>query len=263
MESVQKQLEELGLSPNEVKAYLASLELGAATAQQIAAKAAVPRPTTYVAIGGLVKRGLVSSHTRGKKQYFQAERPEILMHILNEEKKKILEKESKLKRLMPGLESLISIVGEKLEVKYYENWEGLEAMQSYLLDSGVKTFDVIRHANVAMASKNRLPAEKSINYGLELVKRGIGARQIIISKQSALSKWRPITFNPKVKSKVFPKEEFNFSGELAIFKDCLTLVSYQDKPYGCLVRSKDIVQIVRLMFECMWNSKLAKNLPTK
>ena len=72
MESVQKQLEELGLSPNEVRSYLASLELGAATVLQIAAKAAIVRPTAHVAVGGLVKRGLMSSHTRGKKQYFQA-----------------------------------------------------------------------------------------------------------------------------------------------------------------------------------------------
>src|SRR5690349_2719325 len=107
MESVQKQLEELGLSPNEVRVYLASLELGAATAQQIAAKAAVVRPTAYVAIGGLVKRGLVSSHTRGKKQYFQAERPEVLMLMVENEKKKVIANETKLKALLPRLHALI------------------------------------------------------------------------------------------------------------------------------------------------------------
>ena len=112
MDSVQKQLEELGLNVHEASVYLASLELGAA-------KSAVARPTAHVAVGSLVKRGLMSSHTRGKKTYYQAERPGQLLRLVDEEKKKITERESKLKSMLPGLESLILMSKEKPEVKYY------------------------------------------------------------------------------------------------------------------------------------------------
>lgn len=260
MESVQKQLEELGLSPNEVKVYLASLEIGAATAQQIAAKAAVPRPTTYVALGGLTKRGLVSSHTRGKKQYVQAERPGQLLRMVEEEKRRIAVREIKLKSLIPGLESLISLTGEKLEVKYCEGWDGLEMLQNTLLNSGVNSFDVIRYGTVADAKFNKLPADKSINYGLELKKKGVASRQIIIAKPATLKNWRPFVYNPKVKSKVLPGSATHNSGEVAIFGDYVTVISYLDKPYGCLIKSKDVVQLMRLMFEAVWGSSKARDL---
>jgi len=54
------QLKHIGLSNNEAKVYLAMLELGPSPVLDIAAKAAINRPTTYVQIELLKKKGLVS-----------------------------------------------------------------------------------------------------------------------------------------------------------------------------------------------------------
>src|SRR5690349_10276445 len=180
MESVQKQLEELGLSPNEVRVYLASLELGASTAQQIAAKAAVPRPTTYVAIGGLVKRGLVSSHTRGKKQYFQAERPEVLKKIVEDEKKRVVSNEEKLKGLLPRLSALISVSGARPDVHYYEGAEGLQTMRAVLFSGGSKELRVI-----GSPEKFNEVVESDLAYvhNYRLEKSSVKIRQLVLYKK--------------------------------------------------------------------------------
>ncbi|MFA5854087.1 MAG: helix-turn-helix domain-containing protein [Patescibacteria group bacterium] len=260
MDSVQKQLEELGLSANEVKVYTASLEIGAATAQQLAAKAAVVRPTAYVAIGGLVKRGLMSSHTRGKKQFFQAERPAQLLRLVEEEKKKLSERESKLKSLLPGLESLISVTGEKMEVKYYDGWDGLKILQKTLIDSGVKSFDVMMFQSVAIVGYNKLPADKSVNYNLDLNAKRISKRQLMIGDPRRLKTWRPFVKNLRSQYKVLSSNDTKTSSEVAIFGDYIVLVSYAEVPHGCIIKNTDTAKLAKIMFDTIWNSNAAKNL---
>ena len=50
-----QQLKQLGLEEKQAKIYLASLELGPDTAQNIAYKASLKRPTTYVILEELIK----------------------------------------------------------------------------------------------------------------------------------------------------------------------------------------------------------------
>ncbi|MBI4708813.1 MAG: hypothetical protein HY764_01255 [Candidatus Portnoybacteria bacterium] len=89
--------------------YLASLELGQSTVQEIAKKAGINRPTSYFIIDGLIKKGLMSSFHKGKKQYFVAADPDNLEEILEKEKVNIDEKKKVLGKILPQLQSLIEI----------------------------------------------------------------------------------------------------------------------------------------------------------
>lgn len=249
MESVQKQLEELGLSPNEVKVFVAALESGAATAQQLAAKAAVVRPTAYVAIGGLVKRGLMSSHTRGKKQFFQAERPAQLLRLIEEEKKKLAERESKLKSLLPGLESLIAIAGEKPEVKYYEGLDGLETMRKAIFESKAKEFYAV--INVA-AVKNVVPESSMVLHSYRLKKSGIKGKQILITQDK--KPFRPSIETKQFSHKIYRENKEHHFAEIAIFGNYVALTAYLSVPYGFVLKSADVAGVARLLFSLAWES---------
>ena len=52
-----KELQDMGLSEKEAKIYLASLEIGRATADQLAKQAKIVRSTTYVQLESLMKKG--------------------------------------------------------------------------------------------------------------------------------------------------------------------------------------------------------------
>ena len=243
MESVQKQLEELGLSANEVKVYLASLEVGAATAQQIAAKAAVPRPTTYVAIGGLVKRGLMSSHTRGKKQYFQAERPEVLMSMLETEKKRVVANEARLKALLPRLHALISVSGSRPDISHFEGIEGLRTMRAVLF--GTKATELL-----VVGSPERyeevIGKDEGVVHSFHLTKSKVQLKQIVLHTGR-----RPEMTVSSGKYRYIKTEELE-SGELAIFGDFIALIAYLDAPQGFLVKSKELARVARIMFGAAW-----------
>lgn len=65
----EQQLKQLGFSDKEAKVYMASLELGPDTAQEIAKKAGVNRTTTYVIIEKLIKKGKKRSFRSGWREY--------------------------------------------------------------------------------------------------------------------------------------------------------------------------------------------------
>lgn len=120
-------LEKLGLSEKEAKVYMTLLEFGQATVQQIARKAGVVRPTTYVILDTLSKKGLATTIEQAGKVYFAPEPPELLKHFLSQQEKELEQKVSELKRALPELESIFSRSGTRPVMRFYEGKEGVDA----------------------------------------------------------------------------------------------------------------------------------------
>lgn len=89
-------LEDIGLSKNEAKIYLSLLELGSATATEIAKLSKVYRTNVYDTLQSLIKKGIVAYILKNNKKYFEATKPENLMNIIKE-------RENKLKEILPQL----------------------------------------------------------------------------------------------------------------------------------------------------------------
>ena len=60
-------LEILGLSDKEARVYLALLELGTASAQTVSTKSYIKKPTTYLALEELRKKGLLTKLPKAKR----------------------------------------------------------------------------------------------------------------------------------------------------------------------------------------------------
>src|SRR3989338_463264 len=75
-------LEQVGLSKNETKVYLALLEIGAATAGEIASQAKIHRTNVYDAMERLLEKGLVTFTTDDHdSRVFDATSPENLISL--------------------------------------------------------------------------------------------------------------------------------------------------------------------------------------
>ena len=124
-----KQLQHLGLSDKEASVYMASLELGSDTVQEIAKRAEVKRANTYTVIEKLMSKGLMSSVEKGKKTLYQVEDPKQLLRLVEEQEEDIKKKEQEFKKHLPELETLFDIAEEKPKVRYFEGKEGLIAIR--------------------------------------------------------------------------------------------------------------------------------------
>jgi len=134
-EQLEKDLQQIGLSEKEAKVYLASLELGPSTAQTIAAKATVNRPTTYVMIESLIKRGLMSSFQKGKKRFFSASAPRQMAYMVQQEKNELKRKEQIIENISKQLSSVIGPKSLLPAVQFFEGIAGIQAAQSDILQT--------------------------------------------------------------------------------------------------------------------------------
>lgn len=121
----EKYLTDIGLSEKEVAVYVALLSFDKALVSDISEKASIKRPTTYVILDTLEKKGLVSETNIGKKTYYIAEPPEKLglfverqIHLLEENKKG-------LDLVIPQLKVIQREQGEKPLVQFFEGKEGV------------------------------------------------------------------------------------------------------------------------------------------
>ena len=108
----EKILTDVGLTELEAKVYLAALELGPAKVVQIAKQAEVKRPTVYVILDNLTKKGFVNKIQKEKTTLYSTQQPKM---ILNKYKEKL----ANFTDLIPYFEAKFN-KGPKPKIRYYE-----------------------------------------------------------------------------------------------------------------------------------------------
>ena len=132
MDILSLELRKLGLKEKEVGVYLAGLELGPTTVQNIAKKAGTARPTTYEILEVLKEKGLFGETKQQKKRYFIAQSPERILSILRLQKRELEEKEREFIRIIAALDTKYGSK-DKSGVQVFKGVEGLEVLKERLL----------------------------------------------------------------------------------------------------------------------------------
>jgi len=138
------ELRKLGLKEKEVSVYLAALELGFTSVQNIARKTGLSRPTVYEIIRVLTAKNLMREIKRqgavqGERSYFAAESPDALLGLLRTQKREVEEREREFVRIISSLRAKYNLTGQT-EIKTFPKDE-----IKFLLDDFVQsqTEDII------------------------------------------------------------------------------------------------------------------------
>src|SRR3990167_10702610 len=94
-------LNELDISGNQAKVYLACLDLGPTTITKIARKAEIERATVYAILEKLNEKGLIGEILKPYSRQVQVESPEKLLVLARQKNRAIEEKEHKFKEILP------------------------------------------------------------------------------------------------------------------------------------------------------------------
>lgn len=122
---LEKFLHEIGLNEKEIAVYMYLLQVENNSILEIATKTTLKRPTVYLVIESLLKKGLVSEVQLNKKTHYQAEPPERLETYVERQKVLLDEHSRRLKDVIPQLKSVQRKEGEKPVVKYLEGRDGV------------------------------------------------------------------------------------------------------------------------------------------
>lgn len=147
------ELRKLGLTEKEVRVYLAGLELGPSSVQNIAQKAGLTRPTTYKIIEKLKEKRLFSETKEKKRKFFVSQSPESILGILRIQKREIEEKERELIRIIATLEDKYSKAREK--IKTFKGREGLKSLEEIISFSSAPDIIIVNPGRVPIGVGRR------------------------------------------------------------------------------------------------------------
>lgn len=234
-------LGEFGLSENEVKVYLANLELATATVQELGKKSGVKRTTVYTVIEGLKEKGLVSQSKKAKKTMFVAESPDSLLALSQK-------RHEALKQAIPELKSIYNVAGDKPKVRFYEGKEGYLTVYENILKEKPKELLVIASYE---DFKKHIDERYEDGWTQRRIKQGTFLRWLDFKTPSVKAKasegkkgLREIRFLPK---------EFVFSTTMFIYNEKVTIVSGRQKDFmAVVIENAEFFETFRQLFEIVW-----------
>lgn len=242
---LEKELQTIGLNEKEAKVYLASLELGQSTVQDIAKKAGVNRATAYFVIEALMKMGLMSSFHKGKKQFFIAADPDRLIEILEQEKTTLENRAKGLKKLLPQLQSINNKQTDRPVVRYYEGKEGIAAMVDEFLKTKKTTINMAYSVD---AVENVFSEEERARWRSSRVERNIETKVLYTYKTGNLPAL------PKSTSRKVPLDKFPITCDIAVYDDKVRLASLSDRLVGIIIEDKEIAKSLKAILDLAWEA---------
>ncbi|MEK7084503.1 MAG: helix-turn-helix domain-containing protein [Patescibacteria group bacterium] len=243
---LERNLEQLGLTEKEAKIYLAALELGADTVQNIAEKANIKRPTAYVVIDALVKKGFIAEQITDGGNVYIAEHPEKFASAVESQQRT-------LQNTLPLLKALYNIEKNKPQVRVYEGKEGILAFyQEHLFKTNTEVlfFSSIRKINES------LPDFLDLWLSLPRHKQ-FPSRELINADPDDLAYAHTcLAAKTKQQLRVLPNDfPFRFVGsDNAIFEDKIMFVSFEEKLFTTVIESKVLSDTMRTLYELAWRS---------
>src|SRR3989344_4770285 len=238
-------LERLGFSTNEARVYLASLESGPASAQDIAKKAGLRRTTTYSVLSYLVERGVVGRTKIKNKTRFLAEPPGRLLNLIGE-------LQSHIKKALPELEALYNKNETKPKIIFYE---GEEAIKNVYDDTLREKPNEILEWNTDLYFE-RFP--KNYNYIDKRVSLGIRARRIAGTGSMWEREHKLYDQAELAETAIVSKEKFWPEIEVNIYNNKVAFMNYAEN-MSVIIESKAIADAMRQVYELSWIGAKASN----
>lgn len=237
METIEA-LEKIGLTAKQGSVYMALLELGTASVEQIAQKAGIKRPTTYLILDELQGLGLVSRVPNVKRTFYQAESPDILAG-------QIYRKQELLKRFMPQLQAVYNTRKDKPQVQLFEGREGVKQVYKKIFEAGeVWFFGTIQELL-------KIYPEGLTDFVVQAREKGLKVRDFLTRSAADLKYAAESQRGPNYDLRFLPKD-FSYPSDSAIFGDNVVFFSFHPQVFAVMITSREISGSLRTLYELAW-----------
>jgi sugar-specific transcriptional regulator TrmB len=247
MNNVEIILKNLGFSPNEARIYLASLEMGVASAQDIALKAEIIRTTAYSVLENLALRGIVIKTKEENKNRYYAESPKNLI-------KRLERFQNQLQAALPELQAIYNKHETKPKIVFYEGLEGLKRIYADTIKTGPKEILEYNTSNMFEIFPD-LPEE----YLSERKKYKIKAKRIAPDDPN-WKKHAKMDAEELSSTILLPSNEFSIPDEINIYGNKVAFISYSDR-IGIIIEGEGIAKTMKKIYDLLWqNLKKSKDI---
>lgn len=250
-------LKQLGFSEKEIDVYLTSLKLGSAPISELAKKACIKRPTTYVILERLEEKGLISLSEKKNKQIFVAQSPEKLLKLIEQQKEELADKEEEIKKALPNFKALAKEDTTIPLFKYYEGKESVwnifddivESKQNASVIAAGEIYDIL---GLKRFTKNVV--QKRLRLGTE-------ARIIADQHPENIRGWEEK--RDLVREYRFFPADIRFDTSIYIYANKVALIFLKGNLSGMIIENEKLSLAFKFMFDSLWKELEGKNLPEK
>ncbi len=248
---LEKYLQDIGFTDKEAKVYLTLLQVDNSSVLDLAKKTKIKRPTVYVVLETLAKKGLVSESTIGKKVHYHAESPERLATYVERQKVMLDDQARQLKDVIPQIKSIQRETGEKPTVQYFEGKEGINSMNESLY------YDEEEGGTAYLVYSRDLldkvfPPEERNKFRNSRLKKNIKSRVLYNYSQGVIPSDET---GERIK---IDEVQYPFSCDITIYKDRVRISILGKKLSGIFIKSQEFADTLKNLFSVAFDSRKNK-----
>jgi len=230
-----EQLQRIGLSQNEAKAYVALLKKQMLTGPEIAKQTGIPPTKVYVVLDKLIAKGLVECADLETKYYSALSAESAFEHLIKNQEHSLNE---------------LSSVAQEVSALYRNNRQ--KQVETWTLDFAQRPAK-FREVAMKVKSEALLLSEKMSGYYLwaDIVRRkDVKMKILTIDETKSMLKGK-IGKRPNFSMKVIGKKEFENLPRFYVFDDKYSILHTATS----YVYSEDpkIAFMLKQMFQCLWD----------
>lgn len=230
-------LTKTGLNEKEASVYLALLELGTTTVESVANKAGTKRPTTYLILDELQRKGLASLVPRAKKVLYMPQSPEKLINDL-------ARKQELVKRFLPNMLALYNEPKYKPQVQMFSGKEGIKQVYQEIFEC-----KEVSYFGTTEDLAKLYP--EGLNDYLEKIKDPqFRARDLLTPSKEDLE-YAKKAVGPNYQIRFLPNN-LEFLSDSAIFGNKVVFFSFAPELFALVISSKEISSSLKSLYELAW-----------
>ncbi len=237
-------IKSLGFTEKEAEVYLAALEMGQFSITSLSHRSGVKRPTCYLIIDNLMKRGFITQIPRAKKMLYAAESPDQI-------KKEIDAKSKQIDRLLPELQRLRKSGSEDAMVKFYRGEQGIEAIYGQILKDRPKILYVLLNMKECLSV---IDNDFLSDWIKKRVKLGIKSQMIETGPTFPLDPKKFGVNDEALRNKRYFPGSMPIPGEIIAYApNKVTFISTKKDDFSFIVNSEEFYKTVKVMFDTLWS----------
>lgn len=247
----------IGLTRQEVKAYLCLLQLGSQPASIVAKKLNFNRSASYVTLKSLLKKGVISCYVSKKITYYTANDPNSFVAYLDSKARTFDYYKSEILSLLPSIRDLQGAMDfNQPVINYYPGIDGVKFVM----------FDALSARQEFLSF---LPIRKWLELHLEdfladyrnyrIQKSDVKLRAILPDTKQAVDFYQEnYGLCSTMTEFVFMDDErfLNFfNNQINIYNDTVAILNLETgNEYGVLLKSRELANMLRMVFELSYAS---------
>ncbi len=236
------QLAALGLSGRQANVYLALLQLGSASAIELAKATRYKHPTVYDVLDALKERHLVSESFSGGRKLFTAEDPEVLRD----------EEESRrrtLDVLLPDLKQLYDGRTRRPRIRFYQGEEGVRVLHRLLLE--VRSREYFYFGSVREMFQISSPKVLE-SYYQERIRRGVRSYAIRVRDRETPPAYMQSGEQNLRQVRYLPRPIGEDIAGLYLIDGTVAVQSALKENYSMVIESRELFVLLKTIWECIW-----------